>query len=231
MTFLGPATRARLASLWLALRYPLLRRRYNKLVLESVLDVPLLILPQVFNPVILVSGEFLARTLTEQSLIPQPAAATTVLDLGTGSGVGAVFAARQGATVMAVDINPAAVRCARLNALLNRLEEQIAVYQGDLFQPVIGHQFDVILFNPPYYRGRPADALDHAWRGEDVFERFAAGLPAMLKPDGQAYLVLSTIGQCDELLALLRADGFTITAVAQKPLLREILTIYRVRKC
>ncbi len=177
---------------WLAFRYRVLSRRYGRLVLEEINGVPLIVLPEVFNPVLLRTGEFLAHTITGLGSLKGQA----VLDMGTGSGVGAVFAARQGATVTAVDINPEAVRCARLNSLLNQVEERVEVVQGDLFGPVSGRQFDLVFFNPPYHRGRPKGGIDHAWRGEDVFERFAAGLGDMLWPGGRALLVLSSDGNC-----------------------------------
>ena len=78
-----------------------------------------------------------------------------MLDLGTGSGVGAVFAAQWAGQVVAVDVNPAAVRCARINVLLHGVEDRVDVLQGDLFEPVAGERFDVILFNPPYFPGQP----------------------------------------------------------------------------
>ena len=130
---------------WLALRYRVLSRRYDRLVLEEIDGVPLVVLPQVFNPVLLRTGAFLARVVTA---LPLPAGAA-VLDLGAGSGVGAIFAARRGASVIAVDINPEAVRCARINALLNHLDHAIEARQGDLFAPVAAARFDLILFNPP----------------------------------------------------------------------------------
>ena len=97
----------------------------------------------------------------------------SALDMGTGSGVGAIFAARRGYRVVAVDINPQAVRCARINTLLNRLEERIEVRRGDLFEPVRGERFDLVLFNPPFFVGEPRSDLDRAWRGREVLERFA----------------------------------------------------------
>ena len=73
--------------------------------------------------------------------------------MGTGSGVCAVFAARHAHRVVAVDINPGAVRCAALNALLNHVEARIEVRQGDLFAPVARERFDLVLFNPPFFVG------------------------------------------------------------------------------
>ena len=210
---------------WLAFRYRVLGRRYGRLVIEEIDGVPLIILPEVFNPVLLRTGEFMVRVLADLKLPLQ----AEVLDLGTGSGVGAVFTARRGAKVTAVDINPEAVRCARLNALLNRLEDNIQVLQGDLFSPLTDQRFDLILFNPPFHRGRPDNGLDHAWRGEDVFERFAAELRDRLNPDGQALLVLSSDGDGHELLALLAEQGFAVTIKVEKNLVNEQLTMYEVR--
>ena len=213
---------ATLARTWLDLRYRRLSRRYGRLVLERIDGVPLVVMPQVFNPVLLRSGSRPSARAIRAGL--------SVLDLGTGSGVGAVFAARCGAAVVAVDINPEAVRCARINALLNRVDERVEVRTGDLFEPVAGLRFDLVLFNPPYYRGVPRDNLDRAWRGEDVFERFAAGLGRVLAPDGYALLTLSTDGDCDELLAELEAAGFSREIVERTDLINEVVTVYAVRR-
>ncbi|MBI4770244.1 MAG: methyltransferase [Chloroflexi bacterium] len=226
--FLSAASRRwirRLARGWLAVRYRLLDRRYRRLVLEQVHGVPLLVLPQVFNPVLLRSGAFLADALSELPL----AAGERVLDLGCGAGVGAVFAARRGARVLAVDVNPLAVRCTRINALLNQVEDRVSVREGDLFAPLAGERFDLVLFNPPFYRGRPRDLLDYAWRGEQVPERFAAGLADHLTPGGRALLVLSTDGDAPGALAALAAHGFRAEPAAGRDLLNEVLTAYLVR--
>ena len=99
-----------------------------------------------------------------------------VLDMGTGSGVCALAAARHARRVVAVDVSPAAARCTRLNAVLNQLEERIDIRIGDLFEPVAGERFDLVLFNPPFLIGAPKDDRDAAWRSEDTARRFAAGL-------------------------------------------------------
>ena len=211
---------------WLRLRFRLTQRhRYDKLILEEVAGRPILVLPQVFNPKLLRTGEFLAGVL-DNRLVPPGAA---VLDMGTGSGVGAVAAAAFAKRVVAVDINPQAVRCARINALLNDVEDKVEVRQGDLFAAVPGERFDVVLFNPPYFRGVPQDALDHAWRSLDVVERFAADLIDHLTPSGQAVIVLSTDGESHSFLESFRINGYDVSAVAQQNLVNELLTVYRLR--
>jgi release factor glutamine methyltransferase len=209
----------------LALRYRVLGRRYGRLVLEHVEGMPLLVLPQVFNPALFRTSAFLVQTLAARG----PAAPNqTALDLGAGSGVGALAAARMGYGVVAVDINAEAVRNTRINVLLNCQEGRVDVRQGNVFEPVRGERFDLVLFNPPFYQGTPRDALDQAWRGTGVFEAFAHGLREALRPGGQALVVLSTDGDGAVLLARLREQGLRPRVVAQRDLLNEVITVYAV---
>jgi release factor glutamine methyltransferase len=201
------------------------RRRYESLVIERVDGFPLVVLPDVFNPKLLRSGEFLVQQLSRPDLLPPGA---RVLDLGSGSGAAAVAAARRGCLVVAVDINPSAVRCTRINALLNDVD--IDVRQGDLFSPV-AERFDVVLFNPPYYRGVPRDALDHAWRSTDIPERFAAQLRAHLDSRGHALLVLSSDGESETFLSALERNRFAHDIVATRDFTNEVMRVHQVRPC
>src|SRR5262249_33427296 len=94
------------------------RRKYNQLVIESFDGMSFVVLPDVVTPKLLRSGEFLVRQLSRSALLPSGA---RVLDLGCGSGAAGIAAARKGCNVVAIDINPSAVRCARINALLNNV--------------------------------------------------------------------------------------------------------------
>lgn len=225
---MNTATRL-VSSLGYALWRPVLRRRLGRVSLEEIDGVALVVLPEVFNPAVYRTGTLLARAVAAWT----PARRSEeirVLDVGTGSGVGSVFAARRGFRAVAVDVNPEAVRCARINALLHHLEEKIEVRQGDLFSPVAGERFDLVLFNPPFFRGEPAGDLDRAWRGTDVLERFAAGLPEALTPGGTSLLCLSTDGEGNALLASLRDGGFGIEAALQHDFGNEIVTVHAVRR-
>jgi release factor glutamine methyltransferase len=200
------------------------KRRYDDFRVERVHGMPFLVTPSVFNPKIPRTGEFLA-SLLDSNLVGR---GDDVLDMGTGSGVCAVFAAKHALRVVAVDINPAAVRCAGINALLNGVEGTVEVRQGDLFAPVGVEKFDLILFNPPFLRGKPRDDRDRAWRATDVAERFAAGLRGHLKPGGAALVILSTFGDARHFLEEFSRQGLEISVLAERRFVNERLMVFRI---
>ncbi len=223
--------RRTIAFAWLYLKRPFLLPRVRKPVMERIDGVSLVSIPDVLNPVVFRGGELLARTVAASPLA-DPASGQTgrALDMGTGSGVGAVFLARRGWQVTAVDLNPEAVRCARVNALLNRLEDRIDVRLGDLFAPIPDERFDLILFNPPFFRGEPKGLFDLAWRATDVMERFAAGLPGALTDGGRALILLSTDGDAAGMLRALEENGLKHEPAVRKDYGNEVMTIHHVRK-
>jgi HemK-related putative methylase len=208
-------------------RYRLFQQRHHdsNVVLERIGTSPLLILPGVLNPRLMRSGAFFASHLNA-GLLP---AHSEVLDMGTGSGVCAIAAARHARHVVAVDINPIAVRCAQINVLVNSLESAVEVRIGDLFAPVHGRRFDVVLFNPPFFRGTPRNDADRAWRSTDVVERFAAGLTAHLTPAGFALVLLSTHGCASEFVREFQRCKLDMSVVAARTFVNEGLSLVRLR--
>lgn len=198
--------------------------RYDDFIVERVHGMPILVTPSVFNPKRMKTGEFFASQLDSSRIAP----GADVLDMGTGSGVCAVFAARHARRVVAVDINASAARCARINALINRVDDTVDVRHGDLFDPVAGERFDLVLFNPPFLTGEARNDRDRAWRANGLGERFAEGLDRHLKPGGTALLLLSTFGDAQVFLEPLRRGGHGISAVAERRHFGERLTLYGV---
>jgi HemK-related putative methylase len=216
---------ARLFGKAIALSYRLTGKdRYDDLRVEWVHGAPFLVVPSVFNPKVPRTGEFLAAQIDSRLVGPD----AEVLDMGTGSGVCAIFAARHARRVVAVDINPEAVRCAGINALLNHLEHKIDLRHGDLFASVPAERFDVVLFNPPFLLGTPRNDRDRAWRSNDVAERFAAGLDAHLKPGGCALVLLSSFGDARVFLEEFRKQGFALHVLARRRFVNETLAIFRL---
>ncbi|NKB70117.1 MAG: methyltransferase domain-containing protein [Candidatus Latescibacteria bacterium] len=115
-----------------------------------------------------------------------------VLDVGTGTGILALLAARLGAAqVVAVDFNDNAVRNARLNVGSLGFGDRIEVPPpGDLFQPVRGRRFDTILFNAPWIQGSPQSLYDTALYDPDfqVLDAFLDAAPRYLAPGGSILL-------------------------------------------
>ena len=126
----------------------------------------------VFHPGLFFSSGVLATEIEKRRPV-----GLTVLDVGCGSGLLSLVAARAGATVTAVDINPEAVRATAANASANSLA--VEALQSDLFAALAGRRFDLVVVNPPYFAKDPADDAERAWfAGADLgyFEQFFSGL-------------------------------------------------------
>jgi release factor glutamine methyltransferase len=150
----------------------------------------------------------------------------TVLDLGTGSGILAVFAAKTAGNVVAVDVNPYAIRCAKENAHLNGVKKKIDFLQGDLFSELnTDVRFDVVLFNAPYLpseAGEDESWIGRAWAGgadgRVIVDRFIAEVAAHLKPYGRVQLMQSTLTGVEETISGFKAHGLYASVVAQQKL-------------
>ncbi len=196
----------------------------TRTTLEEIGGHSIVILPHVFNPKLFRSGEFFASQLN-QNLIPP---GCRVLDLGTGTGIGAITAARWAREVVAVDLNPIAVRCATANTIINGVDDRVSVLQGDLFDAVKDAKFDRILFNPPFYRGTPRTLADLAWHSEDVIERFAGEVAQHLTDAGCALVILSTDGEEGRFLSEFADNGLTVKPLVRKDLGNEVFTMYQL---
>ncbi len=117
-------------------------------------------------------------------------AGKTVLDLGTGSGVLAIYAARDGAkSVTAIDIQPEAVENARENISRYGCGDRIEILQSDLFSNVDG-AFDIIIANLPFMV--LSYVLNHV--ATDTYRRFFADVEAHLTKQGKAYVTFASWG-------------------------------------
>lgn len=143
-----------------------------------------------------------------------------VWDLGTGTGILSLLAAKMGARVVATDINPAAVRCARLNAALNGVAERVETRQGDLFAPVAGERFDCVLANFPFYAlpsRTPDEARYSLGANAQLLRRFAAGITGHLKPGAAVLFVFSENPDTAFFLETLKARGLRVQRLAVRP--------------
>lgn len=121
----------------------------------------------------------------------------TVLDMGTGSGILAIAAARLGCEVTAADLNPDAIAYARKASKKDNLE--IDHISSDLFQN-IDKTYDIIVFNPPYVPTEPGEKRDPqsiAWQGgkdgKEVISRFLSNAKEHLNEGGEIILIVSSV--------------------------------------
>jgi methylase of polypeptide subunit release factors len=119
---------------------------------------------------------------------PRPAVGTA-LDVGTGSGVHALLAARHADRVVATDISRRALRITRLNAALNGLDN-VETREGSFLEPVEGERFDLIVTNPPYVISPDTSFLfrDAGKQRDSLCRTLLAELPRHLKDGGFATL-------------------------------------------
>ena len=156
-----------------------------------------------------------------------------VLELGTGCGLLAILAAGDGARVVAADISPVALTCARENAAAHGVADLIDFRLGNLFEPVKGERFNLVIFNPPYLPVRDEEALgtplDLAWeagpKGRAVIDPFLEGLPNHLMRGGHALFVQSSLSNIAKTLVALRTRGFKVEVVSRKLPFEELFLI------
>ena len=114
------------------------------------------------------------------------------LDLGCGAGTGALSLASQVDRVIGTDINPRAVALSRINAALNGIDN-VEFREGDMFAPVAGEKFDLIISQPPFVSTPPgltAAAYESGGaRGDELPLRLLGEIPAYLASNGRAVIL------------------------------------------
>jgi ribosomal protein L3 glutamine methyltransferase len=159
----------------------------------------------------LLESHFAGDSDQDGSLIDDPAAIESVLDLCTGSGCLAILASLNfpNARVDAVDISKGALDVAARNVANYGLEDRLNLLRGDLFAPVGSRQYDLIISNPPYVdeegmaelprecHAEPKLALDGGADGLDIVRRILQEAGRHLAPEGG---LLCEIGRGREVL-------------------------------
>lgn len=128
-----------------------------------------------------------------------------VLDMGTGSGLHAVFAAEKARRVVATDIDPHAVEVARKNAGRNGVVGKIDFRVGDLFGPIQEHEkFDVFFWNILYPF---SDNDQDRWK---LHERFFAEVRQHMKPNARIYYQVGFLRNIPYVVDMLDRNGLSI---------------------
>ncbi len=181
--------------------------------LVDFLGVELSVLPGVFPP------KDDTQLLAKHLRIPSGA---RVLDMGTGSGALAIWAARQGAgSVLATDISPMAVTNAAQNVERLGLGDRVQVRLGQgLTGVTASERFDVIIANLPG-RNKPApdDTAAAQWDTDFQAHRaLFAGASARLAPGGVIFMVKASYPDLLEMVSLAEQHGFSVEVAGRSEL-------------
>ncbi|MEM3240960.1 MAG: methyltransferase [Candidatus Micrarchaeaceae archaeon] len=147
-----------------------------------------------------------------------------VLDMGTGTGIIGLFAAKSSVVskVVLVDKSDDAVAIAKENtALNNKLKQKCTVIKSDLFENVNGY-FEIIAFNAPYLRRDPkepvheAEMLSGGDEGVELSLEFLKEAKSHLTPNGAVVLSASSFGNLEKLLKQANNYGYVLKAKIAK---------------
>lgn len=160
-----------------------------------------------------------------------------VLEIGTGSGVVAMYASRLTDRITVTDINFDACELARKNFEENGIEN-IEILFGNLFEPVKNRKFDVILFNTPYLPTEEGEVLDDTinyafdggLNGRKVIDVFLDEVGNHLNDGGIVQLIQSSLSGNDETLTKLDELGFIAEIKATEHFFFEDITLINAYK-
>ncbi len=161
----------------------------------------------------------------------------SVLEIGTGSGIVAMYASRLTDDITVTDINFDACELARRNFAENGIEN-IEILWGNLFEVVENRKFDVILFNTPYLPTEDDEVLDNTinyafdggLNGRKVIDLFLNEVKNHLNDGGIVQMIQSSLSGNDETLAKLDELGFIAEIAASEHFFFEDITLINAYK-
>jgi len=177
--------------------------------IKRIADIDITVFPKVYPGGI--DSELTAQVLGD-------VAGKSVLDLCTGMGIVSLKAAQTDASrIVAVDLNPEAVKNAKYNAVQFGYD-RIEVFEGSLFEPIQDEKFDVITINPPYTGKKPQNITEICFWDEDnrTTKEFFEMFRYFLKPGGRAYLAWADFSPVDLIEDLARQNDVDLRLVKSK---------------
>jgi methylase of polypeptide subunit release factors len=184
--------------------------------------------PTVFHPKFFISSEKFAEFIDTLDLTGK-----RVCEVGTGSGILALAAARAGASlVVATDINPNASLSANENAHGNGLGDRVTGVCMNLLAAIKpGPRFDIIMSSPPKHAGEPKDLTDRGWHAGPAYRDIIALFDQsreVLAPGGKIYLMVSSDTDHDLFGQVIDKAGFDARKVREHSLVVESLILYEL---
>jgi release factor glutamine methyltransferase len=191
--------------------------RYNNLTLF----VP----KGVFHPLLFFSTKFLAAQINLLDLEGK-----TFLDLGCGSGLLSLVAARKHARVTAVDINPLAINATEQNLHQNLLSAEVLL--SDMFGSLKQNRYDFIVINPPYYKKEPQNVSERAWfagSNYQYFQKLFMEISMHVHGNSEVLLVVSEDVDLATLSSMAEKNGIMVSIEKSQIIFFELNHILRLR--
>ena len=191
-----------------------IRDKEKKKYKIKVLGKELIVYPSVFSPKYFKDPEFFAKKLPIKK-------GDYVLEIGPGTGILSIFSIFKGASkVVAIDINPKAVKNTKENAKLHGVSNKIRVLKGNVFGPLKKEKFDIIIWNTPWGRVKKKNLTNQEkglWDSDyRATERFIKNAKNFLKPNGKILIGFSiSIGDFEDLKRMLKKYGYIYNVISK----------------
>jgi release factor glutamine methyltransferase len=175
-------------------------------------NIEVKVLPGVFHPGFFFSTKFLLEFLSKQNLADK-----TFLELGCGSGLISIAAAKAGAYVTALDLSKTALENTTYNAKKNHID--IEIIHSDLFNDLKKKSFDWIIINPPYYPRPAVNETELAWHCGPNFEYFTKlfqGITDYMHASTRTIMVLSQDCDIKKIISIAGNNGLSFEQIETK---------------
>jgi release factor glutamine methyltransferase len=188
-------------------------------------DVTVTVFPGVFHPGFFFSTKILLKYIEKIDFVEK-----YVLELGAGTGLISIYAAKRGGFVTASDISLTAVYNIEKNVKMT--DANVEVVHSDLFDDIPNRRYDYILINPPYYRKTPSSEKEFAWFGGDDFQYFRklfSQLSNNFYENTNALMVISDEADLEMIRSIAREYKFSMEEVFLKKTWGENHFIYNIK--
>ena len=159
-----------------------------------------------------------------------PKKGDVVLDVGTGTGVQAIIAAKRGAKqVLAIDIDENSLNCAKENVELHHLEDVIEIRKSDLFENIKDDEkFDLIISQLPFADSDCETKVKHFLFDPDfkLHEKLLKDAKEHLKENGRILIPSGEIANEEKLLKLIEKYNYKIVSVEEEKAQDLIWKVY-----